>query len=71
VDGARLPVCLVSEGRELSQVGIPILVTIAGVILGTIVGARLLRRVSERWFRTIVALILQVLGAAMIVQAFQ
>jgi uncharacterized membrane protein YfcA len=71
VDVARLPVYLISEGREMSQFGLLILVTIAGVIVGTVVGARLLRRVPQRWFRTIVALILLVLGAFMIVQAFQ
>jgi len=71
VDGARVPVYLISEGHELSQFAVPILVSIAGVIVGTIVGARVLRRVPDRWFRTIVALILLMLGAAMIVQAFQ
>jgi uncharacterized protein len=70
VDAARLPVYLINEGGEMSRFSIPILVTIAGVILGTIAGAHLLRRVPERWFRTIVALILMALGVAMIVQGF-
>jgi uncharacterized membrane protein YfcA len=71
VDAARMPVYLATEGREISQLGAPIVITIAGVVLGTIAGARLLRRVPDRWFRSIVGLILIVLGAVVIVQAFR
>lgn len=71
VDAARMPVYLISEGREMSQFATPIAATIAGVVVGTITGARLLRRVPERWFRTIVATVLAVLGVAMLAQAFR
>jgi uncharacterized membrane protein YfcA len=70
VDGARMPVYLATEGHELSQLGVPIVVAIVGVLVGTIAGARLMRRVPERWFRKIVAVLLAALGVAMILQAF-
>jgi uncharacterized membrane protein YfcA len=69
VDAARMPVYLATEGRELSHLGVPILVAIAGVLVGTIAGARVMRRVPERWFRKIVAVVLAALGVAMILQA--
>ena len=71
VDAARMPVYIAAEGREMSQFGVPILVMILGVLFGTIAGTRVLRRVPERWFRTIVALVLAVLGVAMLVRAFR
>jgi uncharacterized membrane protein YfcA len=70
VDGARMPVYLATEGHELSQLGVPIVVAIVGVLVGTIAGARLMRRVPERWFRKIVAVLLAALGVAMILHAF-
>jgi len=68
VDAARMPVYLATEGREMSPLAVPIVMTIAGVVFGTVVGARVMRRVPEPWFRPVVAAILAVLGAAMIVQ---
>jgi uncharacterized membrane protein YfcA len=39
------------------------------VVFGTVAGARVMRRVPERWFRRLVALVLAALGVAMLWQA--
>jgi uncharacterized membrane protein YfcA len=70
VDGARMPVYLATEGREMSQLAVPMVIAIAGVVFGTVAGARVMRRVPERWFRRLVALVLAALGLAMLWQAF-
>ena len=70
VDGARMPVYLATEGRETLQLALPMSIAIVGVVFGTVAGARVMRRVPERWFRRLVALVLAALGAAMLWQAF-
>lgn len=70
VDGARMPVYLATEGHEVARLWLLIAVAVVGVLAGTIAGARLMRRVPERWFRRIVAVVLAALGVAMILQAF-
>jgi uncharacterized membrane protein YfcA len=69
VDGARMPVYLATEGREMFQLAVPMSIAIAGVVFGTVAGARVMRRVPERWFRRLVALVLAALGLAMLWQA--
>jgi uncharacterized membrane protein YfcA len=70
VDGARMPVYLATEGREMFQLALPMSIAIVGVVFGTVAGARVMQRVPERWFRRLVALVLAALGAAMLWQAF-
>jgi uncharacterized membrane protein YfcA len=70
VDAARMPVYFATERREMSSLIVPLVITIVGVVFGTIVGARALRRVPQRFFRPVVAVVLAVLGIAMIVQAY-
>lgn len=67
VDGARMPVYLVTEGHDLRLLALPIAVGIAGVIVGTLVGGRLLARVPERRFRVVVAVVLAALGATILI----
>jgi uncharacterized membrane protein YfcA len=67
VDGARMPVYLATTGREVLAVWPAVAAATAGVIAGTLVGNRLLSRIPETRFRPIVAIILAVLGAAMII----
>jgi len=66
VDAARLPVYVMVEGTALIQNRGLIAIAIAGVIVGTIAGARVLRHVAERSFRTVVACLLLGLGTWMI-----
>lgn len=69
VDGARMPIYIASEGSVLYGSSRLIGVAVGGVLLGTVIGARLLRRVSQERFRRLVALLLLVLGAWMVFNA--
>jgi uncharacterized membrane protein YfcA len=42
-----------------------------GVIVGTGVGSRALRWIPEIWFRRVLAVVLAILGSAMLVRGFQ
>jgi hypothetical protein len=66
VDGARLPVYLVTQGDQIAALWRPILVASAGVLAGTLIGSRLLTGIPEIWFRRILAVVLLLLGIAMI-----
>ena len=68
VDLARMPVYLATSGGEMYGIWPMILVATAGVIAGTIFGRRLLAWIPESRFRSIVAVILAVLGVTMVVQ---
>jgi uncharacterized membrane protein YfcA len=68
VDGARMPVYVLTEGAESIRLLPMILSGVAGVVIGTIAGARLLKRVPERLFRRLVAVLLLALGAWMLVR---
>jgi uncharacterized membrane protein YfcA len=65
VDGARLPVYLATQGREIAALWPLILVATIGVVIGTVFGTRALGRVPQRVFRRIVAGLLVVLGLYM------
>jgi uncharacterized membrane protein YfcA len=69
VDAARLPVYLWTTGREMAAAWPFAAIATAGVVIGTLAGARLLRRIPELWFRRIVALVLAVLGTTTIATA--
>lgn len=65
VDGARMPVYLATQWREIAGVWPLVLTATAGVLLGTAFGARLLSRIPERVFRRIIATLLLLLGVYM------
>jgi len=46
-----------------------ILLAIAGVIAGTIIGSRTLGRIPDVWFRRVLAVTLAILGVAMLARA--
>jgi len=66
VDGARLPVYVWTEGRVLSDLWREIAAAIAGVLLGTLAGVRVLRRIPERVFRPSVSVLIAALGVYML-----
>ena len=68
VDAARMPVYLFTAGVSLQAIAVPILIATSGVIVGTVLGGRLLRAVPESAFRVVVALLLAVLGAVMLIE---
>jgi len=70
VDGARLPVYLWTQGRELAGLWPAIVALTVGVLAGTLGGARLLRKIPEPLFRRIVAGLIFALGLFMLFRAF-
>jgi len=70
VDGARVPIYLYTQHDELRGVLPWIALAIVGVVTGTIVGSRALGRIPDIWFRRVLALVLVILGVAMLVRAF-
>ena len=70
VDGARLPVYVVNRGSDMLMLWPEIAIATAGVIAGTVLGSRVLTRVPDVWFRRVLALILALLGAAMLRHGF-
>ena len=62
VDAARMPVYFVAYAGELRSMATPIAVTVAGVVVGTFAGGRILRRIPEAHFRRVVAIFLASLG---------
>ena len=68
VDGARVPVYLYTQHDGLRGVLLWIGLAIAGVIAGTLLGVRTLGRIPDIWFRRVLALMLAVLGIAMLIR---
>jgi uncharacterized membrane protein YfcA len=66
VDGARLPVYIVTERAGLVSLWPLIAIASVGVLVGTLTGMRLLRHVPERLFRPVVAVLLLALGLWML-----
>ena len=71
VDGARMPVYLTMQGRELAGMWTWIALAALGVTVGTVVGSRVLARIPEVWFHRVLALVLALLGGAMLWRATQ
>lgn len=67
VDAARLPVYLATQGREILALWPLLLGACAAVMIGTALGAKLLTRIPETVFRRVVAILLLVLGVAMMI----
>jgi hypothetical protein len=67
VDAGRVPVYLVTQGSSILQYWPQVVIGLAGVAAGTLVGARLLRRIPENVFRRIVGLLVLVIGIYMLV----
>lgn len=67
VDGVRMPVYAISQGRALLTVWPLIAIATAGVIAGTLLGRAVLGRVPEKPFRRLVAALILVLGLAMLI----
>jgi uncharacterized membrane protein YfcA len=67
VDGARLPVYLATQWREIAAIWPLVLTATGGVVIGTAFGTRILGRVPRRIFRRVIAALLMVLGLYMMV----
>jgi len=65
VDAARVPVYLATEARELAENWVLIVAAAVGVVLGTWLGGRTLKRIPEPVFRRVVSAIILALGIFM------
>jgi uncharacterized membrane protein YfcA len=70
VDGARIPVYLVTQGADLAPQAPLIALLALGAVIGTVLGQWTLRRMSESLFRRVVGVLLLVLGAYTLARAF-
>jgi uncharacterized protein len=68
VDGARMPVYLITERDEIAAIWPLLLVATIGVVAGTLAGGRLLARVPEHRFRRIVGTIILLLGVVTLIR---
>jgi uncharacterized protein len=66
VDGARLPVYLVTQGEEVVGQWPFLLAATTGAVLGTLVGERLLRRIPKPIYRRLVSALVLALGVFML-----
>lgn len=71
VDGARMPIYLMTQYDEMRALWAWMALATAGITLGTVLGSRVLVRLPEYWFRRVLALILTLLGGAMLVRGIR
>lgn len=69
VDGARMPIYFYTYGARLPPLVNAIAIATAGVIAGTLFGGRVLKRIPEAAFRRVVAVLLAILGVALLWRA--
>lgn len=69
VDGARVPIYLYTQHDEMDGIFLWIVLATAGVVAGTLIGSKALGRIPDVWFRRVLALMLAVLGTAMLLRA--
>ncbi len=65
VDGARLPVYLATEWRQMLAIWPLVLTAVVAVVIGTALGTRVLGRLPQRFFRKVIAVLLVLLGIYM------
>ena len=66
VDGARMPVYAVIQAKQVLEIWPVLLLTVIGVVAGTIAGERVLRKIPEALFRRVVSCIILALGISML-----
>jgi uncharacterized membrane protein YfcA len=66
VDAARMPVYIATQYESMARAWSLILVATVGVIIGTLLGSRLLQRLPEARFRRVLAVMLGALGVLML-----
>ena len=71
VDAARMPVYLVTQGGEIAALWPTVALATTGVVAGTVIGIRILPKLRTKTFRRTVAILLAVLGVAMLASAFR
>ncbi|MBU6430094.1 MAG: TSUP family transporter, partial [Cyanobacteria bacterium REEB65] len=69
VDAARMPVYLATQGGAIARMWLLLAVSTMGVVVGTLAGERVLRRIPEAQYRRILSALLLGLGAYMLTRA--
>ena len=67
VDGARMPVYLATQWRDILRIWPLVAIATVAVVIGTALGARLLSRLPQQSFRKLIGVVLILLGGYMIV----
>jgi uncharacterized protein len=67
IDMARVPIYLAVETAELARMWPTLALATIGVIIGTLFGEKLLARVPEQRFRTVVGVLLLLLGVSFLI----
>jgi uncharacterized protein len=71
VDGARMPVYLAMQNKNILSAWPLLVASIMGVLLGTFWGVRLLRKIPEQVFRKLVEVLILALGIYMMVHGIR
>ena len=71
VDVARMPIYLWRAGGTLYALMLPMAVATAGVLVGTILGERILLGMSPERFRLVISVLIGLLGVWLLVEALQ
>jgi len=71
VDGARMPVYFVVEREGILQAWTILLLAIAGVLLGTFWGVKLLRKIPQQLFPKLLSCLILALGIYMVAHGFR
>jgi hypothetical protein len=66
VDGARMPVYLVTQGDKIVELWPVLLAATAGAVIGTLAGERALKRIAEPTYRRVISALLLALGLFML-----
>ena len=69
VDVARMPVYAVIQGKQVLDIWAVLLFAIIGVVVGTLAGERILKRIPEPLFRRVVSIIILALGVGLLLHA--
>ena len=69
VDAARMPVYMVSQGKDVVRLWPTLAIATIFVVLGTAIGIRILPQLRTNLFRRTVAILLAALGIAMLIVA--
>jgi uncharacterized membrane protein YfcA len=68
VDVGRVPVYVATQGSLIVELWAWIAIALGGVIVGTLLGTRLLRRIPEDVFRRVVGLLVLAIGVYMLIR---
>ena len=70
IDISRMPVYIFSQAGEIAKNSFLILLSIIGVLIGTLLGQKILKFIPEKIFKRIISLIILALGIWMLFKSF-